>query len=137
MLHRSDLDPVKRTVAHTQRRSKPDCGTAPSRQLIDGIRFRTRTGVPWRDVPERYGPWARKVRVARAGAGRPRVRPGRVRADKACASRRNPAYLRRRGGHCAIPDKGDQATHRKKRGSRGGRPPKCEPRRVAVTSTFD
>ncbi|WP_373996223.1 IS5 family transposase [Streptomyces sp. 6-11-2] len=29
------------------------------RQLIDGIRFRTRTGVPWRDVPERYGPWAR------------------------------------------------------------------------------
>ncbi|MFJ5901495.1 transposase [Streptomyces sp. NPDC093064] len=28
-------------------------------QLIDGVRFRTRTGVPWRDVPERYGPWAR------------------------------------------------------------------------------
>ncbi|AEM84003.1 transposase IS4 family protein [Streptomyces violaceusniger Tu 4113] len=29
------------------------------RQLIDGVRFRTRTGVPLRDVPERYGPWAR------------------------------------------------------------------------------
>ncbi|WP_305136447.1 transposase [Streptomyces sp. Ncost-T10-10d] len=29
------------------------------RQLIDGIRFRTRTGVPWRDVSERYGPWGR------------------------------------------------------------------------------
>jgi transposase len=29
------------------------------RQLIDGIRFRTRTGAPWRDVPERYGPWSR------------------------------------------------------------------------------
>ena len=27
------------------------------RQLIDGIRFRTRTGCPWRDVPERYGSW--------------------------------------------------------------------------------
>jgi transposase len=27
------------------------------RQLIDGIRWRTRAGVPWRDVPERYGPW--------------------------------------------------------------------------------
>jgi transposase len=27
------------------------------RQLIDGIRWRVRTGVPWRDVPERYGPW--------------------------------------------------------------------------------
>lgn len=29
------------------------------RQLIDGIRWRTRTGAPWRDVPERYGPWER------------------------------------------------------------------------------
>ena len=27
------------------------------RQLIDGIRWRTRTGAPWRDVPARYGPW--------------------------------------------------------------------------------
>jgi transposase len=27
------------------------------RQLINGIRFRTRTGCPWRDVPERYGSW--------------------------------------------------------------------------------
>ncbi|WP_234329816.1 IS5 family transposase [Streptomyces viridochromogenes] len=26
------------------------------RQLIDGIRWRTRTGAPWRDVPGRYGP---------------------------------------------------------------------------------
>ncbi|WP_351236399.1 transposase [Streptomyces sp. NPDC002133] len=25
------------------------------RQLMDGIRRRTRTGAPWRDVPERYG----------------------------------------------------------------------------------
>ncbi|WP_434975092.1 transposase [Streptomyces collinus] len=29
------------------------------RLLIDGIRFRVRTGVPWRDVPAEYGPWAR------------------------------------------------------------------------------
>jgi transposase len=27
------------------------------RQLIDGIRWRVRTGAPWRDVPVRYGPW--------------------------------------------------------------------------------
>jgi transposase len=27
------------------------------RQLINGIRFRTRTGIPWRDLPERHGPW--------------------------------------------------------------------------------
>lgn len=27
------------------------------RQLIDGIRWRTRVGAPWRDVPDRYGHW--------------------------------------------------------------------------------
>jgi transposase len=26
---------------------------------VDGIRHRTRIGCPWRDVPERYGPWWR------------------------------------------------------------------------------
>ncbi|MEU7560312.1 transposase [Streptomyces eurythermus] len=31
----------------------------PRRQLIDGIRIRVRTGVPWRDVPVEYGPWGR------------------------------------------------------------------------------
>ncbi len=31
----------------------------PRRQLIDGIRFRIRTGVPWRDVPAEYRPWGR------------------------------------------------------------------------------
>ncbi|MGI5254203.1 IS5 family transposase [Actinacidiphila glaucinigra] len=213
------------------------------RQLIDGIRFRVRTGIPWRDVPEQYGPWGRvydlfrrwqrdgtwqriltqlqaradakdlitwdlnvdstvcrahqhaagarkrgtskrnrpaespssrndhglgrsrgglttklhlaveqgqkpmsivitagqrgdspqfevvlgRVRVPQLGAGRPRTRPRRVRADKAYASRKNRAYLRRRGIRCTIPDKVDQARNRKKRGSRGGRPPKFDP----------
>lgn len=27
------------------------------RQLIDGIRWRIRAGTPWRDIPDRYGPW--------------------------------------------------------------------------------
>ncbi|MEW2405157.1 IS5 family transposase [Streptomyces griseoviridis] len=31
----------------------------PRRRLIDGIRFRVRTGMPWRDVPPEYGPWGR------------------------------------------------------------------------------
>src|SRR4029450_11603583 len=26
-------------------------------QVLNGILFRTRSGVPWRDLPERYGPW--------------------------------------------------------------------------------
>jgi transposase len=212
------------------------------RQLIDGIRFRVRTGIPWRDVPVEYGPWARsydlfrrwqrdgtwqriftraagprrreqpdhlgpqrrlhrvpgpparrrspqkgdlqkeppggvtvepddhslgrshgglttklhlaveqgqkpmsivitagqrgdspqfeavleRIRVPRLGPGRPRVRPRRVRADKAYASRKNRAYLRRRGIRCTIPDKADQAANRRKRGSHGGRPPKFD-----------
>ncbi|MFF4154443.1 IS5 family transposase [Streptomyces sp. NPDC001651] len=31
----------------------------PRRRLIDGIRFRVRTGVSWRDVPVDHGPWGR------------------------------------------------------------------------------
>ncbi|MFG3720606.1 IS5 family transposase [Streptomyces massasporeus] len=27
------------------------------RRVIDGIPFRERTGVPWRDLPARFGPW--------------------------------------------------------------------------------
>ncbi|WP_443068083.1 IS5 family transposase [Streptomyces sp. NBC_01356] len=213
------------------------------RQLIDGIRFRVRTGIPWRDMPAEYGPWGRaydlfrrwqrngtwqriftelqaradakdritwdlnvdstvcrahqhaagarkrgtckkeppggvaaepddhglgrsrgglttklhlaveqgqkpmsivitagqrgdspqfevvlgRIRVPRLGSGRPRTRPRQVRADKAYASRKNRAYLRRRGIRCTIPDKADQARNRRKRGSRGGRPPKFDP----------
>ncbi|MFF1508557.1 transposase [Streptomyces sp. NPDC058326] len=29
------------------------------RQLIDGIRFRVRTGIPWREIPAEYGLWGR------------------------------------------------------------------------------
>jgi transposase len=27
------------------------------RKVINGVLFRARTGVPWRDLPERFGPW--------------------------------------------------------------------------------
>src|SRR5690242_4226752 len=27
------------------------------RQVMEGIVFNFRTGVPWRDLPERFGPW--------------------------------------------------------------------------------
>ena len=36
------------------RRSRP---FRDHRPLIDGIIYRFRTGCPWRDVPEHYGPW--------------------------------------------------------------------------------
>jgi transposase len=28
------------------------------RQIINGILWKLATGAPWRDLPERYGPWA-------------------------------------------------------------------------------
>ena len=67
------------------------------------------------------------VRVPRAGVGRPRTRPGRVLADKAYTSRANRAYLRQRGIAATIPSKADQDAHRRKLGSRGGRPPAFDP----------
>jgi hypothetical protein len=66
------------------------------------------------------------VRVPRLGLGRPRTRPDKVRADKAYGSRVNRAYLRRRSIRCTTPEKADQVRNRKKRGSRGGRPPKSD-----------
>jgi transposase len=63
------------------------------------------------------------IRVPRVGAGRPRTRPDRVLADKAYSARANRTYLRRRGIGCTIPEKDDQAAHRRARGRRGGRPP--------------
>jgi transposase len=38
----------------------------------------------------------------------------------------NRAYLRRHGIRCTIPEKAYQVRNRKKRGSRGGRPPKFD-----------
>lgn len=43
------------------------CGR-PARNLrrqVDGIRHRVRAGCPWRDVPDRYGPWSSLYRVFR------------------------------------------------------------------------
>ena len=33
-------------------------GTAPdNRMFVDAVIYRYRTGIPWRDLPERYGDW--------------------------------------------------------------------------------
>jgi transposase len=63
------------------------------------------------------------IRVPRPGAGRARTRPDRVLADKAYSSRANRAELRRRGIRATISEPSDQAGHRRRRGSAGGRPP--------------
>ncbi|GGR04692.1 IS5 family transposase [Streptomyces pilosus] len=77
------------------------------------------------DSPQ-FEPVLDAIRVPRLGPGRPRRRPDRVRADKAYDSRRNRAYLRRRGIKATIPVPADRVRHRHKLGSRGGRPPKFD-----------
>ncbi|BCT74206.1 hypothetical protein SCMU_31070 [Sinomonas cyclohexanicum] len=63
------------------------------------------------------------IRVPRAGGGRPRTRPAAVLADKAYGSGVNRRMLRARGIRAVIPEKSDQITSRKRKGSKGGRPP--------------
>jgi transposase len=63
-----------------------------------------------------------ELRVARRGPGRPRTTPEALRGDKAYSSRGTRARLRARGITAVIPEPAEQAGHRKKRGSRGGRP---------------
>jgi transposase len=62
MNHRHDL-----TDAHWTRLApllppqQPEGGGKPNadhRMVLNGIRWRLRTGAPWRDVPQCYGPWA-------------------------------------------------------------------------------
>ncbi|GII42389.1 transposase [Planotetraspora phitsanulokensis] len=67
------------------------------------------------------------IRVPRPGGGRPRTRPDRVLADKAHTSKANRAHLRRRGIKATIPSKADQDAGRRRKGSKGGRPPAFDP----------
>ena len=61
--------------------------------------------------------------MPRAGAGRPRLRPDAVIADKAYSSRAIRQSLRRRGIRAVIPERTDQKANRLRRGKAGGRPP--------------
>lgn len=66
------------------------------------------------------------IRISRSGRGRPRTRPDHVVADKGYSSRKIRAYLRRRGISHTIPERMDQAAGRRRRGARGGRPPRFD-----------
>lgn len=63
------------------------------------------------------------IRVPRQGPGRPRVRPDHVVADKGYSTGKIRTYLRRRRICHTIPERSDQIAARRRRGSRGGRPP--------------
>ncbi|MGY3520294.1 IS5 family transposase [Micromonospora sp. PTRAS2] len=69
------------------------------------------------------------IRVPRVGAGRTRTRPDRVLADKAYNRGPTRRYLRRRGIAATIPSKADQDANRRRKGSKGGRPPAFDPER--------
>ena len=92
-------------------------------QLVDG------NGLPLVTVitPGQAGdspmliPMLGQLRVA-CDFGRPRTRPDAVRGDKAYSSRAIRSHLRGRGIKAVIPEPRDQQGHRKRRGSRGGRP---------------
>jgi transposase len=84
------------------------------------------TGGQRGDSPQ-FIPVLAAIRVPRCDGGRPRTRPDRVLADKAYTSKANRDYLRRRGIKATIPSKADQDANRRKKGSKGGRPPAFDP----------
>jgi transposase len=57
------------------------------RRVLNGIVWKLRTGTAWRDVPERYGPWAtlhtRFRRWAADGTFERMLRAAQIRADAA------------------------------------------------------
>lgn len=63
------------------------------------------------------------IRVPRPGPGRPRTRPNAVVADRAYTSGVNRDLLAGRSIKAIIPQKSNEITARKRRGSAGGRPP--------------
>lgn len=56
------------------------------REFIDAVLYRAKTGIPWRDLPERFGPWHsiynRFSRWTRRGIWKQIYKALRVRVDK-------------------------------------------------------
>jgi transposase len=74
MAHRGELSDAQRErLAGLLPPEKPAVGrpNVEHRRILDGILWKLRTGAPWRDLPERYGPWStvysRFFRWRRAG----------------------------------------------------------------------
>jgi len=47
-------DRIQGLLDATRPGPKPKIG---DRAFIDAVLFRAKTGIPWRDLPERFGPW--------------------------------------------------------------------------------
>ncbi|MBB4935139.1 transposase [Lipingzhangella halophila] len=107
------------------------------RRLLDGIRWRVRTGAPWRDVPERYGSWQAVYGLFRrwqqAGVWQQILTALQARADAAgritwqvnvdstiTRAHQHAAGARRNGPDQREPPRGEPGDHALGR-SRGGR----------------
>lgn len=64
-----------------------------------------------------------------SGAGRPRVRPDVVIADRAYSSAANRDHCRSRGIKFVCPERKGQVNNRKRKGAKGGHPPKLDANR--------
>ncbi|GGR06682.1 IS5 family transposase [Streptomyces pilosus] len=82
-------------------------------------------------------PVLEKIRVPRAGPGRPRRKLDSLAADKAYSNRPCRDYLRRRGIRHTIPEKSDSQGARLRKGSRGGRPPAFDEDRYKRRNTVE
>ncbi|TQF07689.1 transposase [Kitasatospora acidiphila] len=78
-----------------------------------------------------------KIRVPRTGPGRPRKKPDSLAADKAYSNGPCRACLRERGIRHAIPEKTDSQGARRRKGSRGGRPPGFDEERYKSRNTVE
>ena len=78
-----------------------------------------------------------QVAVARTRPGRPRTRPDAVLADKAYSSQAIRTHLSRRGIKAVIAIKDDQRAARRRKGSRGGRPPSFDTVRYRDRNTVE
>lgn len=87
------------------------------------LRWWLRSGGQWREMPREFG--ARPAVHSRfrwwwdVGVDVIAARPDTAPPTRACSSRGTRACLRRRHITAAIPDKADQAAHRKKKGLQG------------------
>jgi transposase len=59
MAHRHALsdEQWKRLQAVIPKQKAGPAATRGDRLFVDAVLFRAKTGLPWRDLPERFGPW--------------------------------------------------------------------------------
>lgn len=84
-----------------------------------------------------FKPVLDKIRVPRLGTGRPRKKPDSLAADMAYSNRPYREYLRCCGIRHTIPEKTDSQAARRRKGSRGGRPPGFDEERYTRRNTVE